>query len=337
MKHLLLTLLCLPMIALAQVEPPPVEPLTEQPDDDLPINWVDSSHAYATDSAQALTEWMDEFFGDPNYDIERAESFLRLEFINDWDEEDGNDFKIRLRGKVQLPKISQRAHLVFSGEESDDFATEEERADEDQIGLNLNLSEGSRSRIDFTINYSSSHFKPGIRYRNEGAFSDLYSYRFHQRLQYEDGENFFGTTVADLNRAVGEDATWRWSNRLKYGERTDGVEWRTNLSLRQRFHENTKRPLALSYFGVINGVTRDETYDKELIKNYKLGLLVRRQVYRDFLFVELEPAYHLRRREYDDERDGVWSLVLRLEFALEKDLRRTRSQSSDRAPGDGLE
>ena len=29
-----------------------------------PINWVDSSHAYATDQAQALTEWMDSFFGE---------------------------------------------------------------------------------------------------------------------------------------------------------------------------------------------------------------------------------------------------------------------------------
>ena len=290
-----------------------------QEDTDPPVNWVDSSHAYATDSAQGLVEWMDDFFGDPRYDTERAESFLRLEFIDDWGQEDGNDFKFRLRGQVQLPKISQRVHLVFSGEESDELEAEE-RDEEDAIGLQLNLNEGKRSRLDLTMSYSSSHFKPGVRFRNEGALSDLYSYRFTQRVQYEDGENFFSTTLADLNRAVGENATWRWSNRFVYGERTEGLEWRTRFALRQRLYEDSKRPLALSYFAVMNGVTRDENF----VKNYRLGVLFRRQIYRDFLFVELEPAYNLRRREYEVEREGQWSVVLRLEFALERDLRRVR-------------
>ncbi len=57
-------------------------------------------------------------------------------------------------------------------------------------------------------------------------------------------------------------------------------------------------------------------------KNYKLGFLFRRQVYRKFLFIELEPAYNYRRREFEDTRGGVWSLVFRLEIALERDLRR---------------
>lgn len=291
-------------------------------DPDQPINWVDTSHAYATDNAQALAEWMDEFFGDPLYDAERAESYLRLEFVNDWDQEDGNDFKIRLRGQVQLPRISNRLNLVFSGEDSQDL-DEEERKQEDQIGLQYKLNEGSRSRVDLTMSFSSSHLKPGIRYRNEGSFSDLYSYRFTQRVQYEDGDGFFSTTLADLNRAVGDNATWRWNNRFIWGERTEGVEWRSKFALRQRMYEDTTRPIAVSYFGVINGVTREENFTK----NYKLGIRFRRQMYRDFLFVELEPAYNLRRREYELEREGQWSLVLRLEIALERDLRRVKSNN----------
>ena len=70
---------------------------TNDPD----ITWVDSSHAYATNQAQALVEWMDAFFGDQTYNLEQAESYLRLEFIEDWDQDDGNKFKVRLRGKVQ--------------------------------------------------------------------------------------------------------------------------------------------------------------------------------------------------------------------------------------------
>ncbi len=83
-----------------------------------PITWVDSSHSYATEQAQALTQWMDNFFGDPIDDLEQAESFLRAELIDDWEDEDGHNFKARLRGKVQLPQISRRLDLVFSGEEN---------------------------------------------------------------------------------------------------------------------------------------------------------------------------------------------------------------------------
>ncbi len=320
MKNWLIVLLWLPAVAIAQTEirPDPVDPEVKS---EPPINWVDTSHAYATDNAQALTEWLDEFFGDPVYDAERAESYLRLELIDDWDREDGNDFKVRLRGQMQLPKISHKAHLIFSGEESEGLE-EDERKEQDSIGLQYKVREGKRARIDMTMSYASSHLKPGIRYRNEGAFSDLYSYRLTQRVQYQHEKQFFSTTLADLNRAISQDSVLRWSNRLLYGEETDGVEWRTRLSLSQRFGKDGKRPLALRYFGVVSGVTRPDS----LVKNYKLGVLMRRQMYRDFLFVELEPAYNLRRREIEDKREGQWSLILRLEIALERDLRRVKPQ-----------
>ncbi|MEH6584526.1 MAG: hypothetical protein V7754_21520, partial [Halioglobus sp.] len=101
-----------------------------------------------------------------------------------------------------------------------------------------------------------------------------------------------------------------------------GVEWRTRLALRQRLFEDSKRPVAINYFGVISGVTREDAF----VKNYKLGVLFRRQMYRDFLFFELEPAYNLRRRQLEYEREGQWSLVFRVEIALERDLRRVRSE-----------
>lgn len=327
MKNWLLITLLLSSQAMAAAEQPAeTAPASEPPSGEDDINWVDSSHAYATDSTQALVEWMDEFFGDPLYDAERAESFLRLELINDWDQEDGNDFKVRIRGQVQMPRISNRIHLVFSGDDSNDL-DEDEREREDAIGVQYTVNEGSRSRVDLTLSYASSHFKPGIRYRNEGALSDLYSYRFTQRLQYENGENFFSTTLADLNRSLGEDATWRWSNRFVYGERSDGVEWRTRFNIRHRMLEDSPRPLALSYFTAINGVTRPEDF----VKNYRVGFLLRRQVYRDFLFVELEPAYNFRRREFEDDREGQWSFVFRLEIALERDLKRIRSRNTQEA------
>ncbi len=293
-------------------------PWAEEPED-VPVNWVDTSHAIATNQAQALTEWLDAFFGDPEYDAERAESLVRLEFVNEWDEEDGNDFNVRVRGRVQLPKISRRLSLVFAGEDGEP-ETEQERREEDRIGLQYKIREGARSRYDVTLNYSSGSLRPGVRYRNEGRYTEATGYRFIQRLQWDKDEEFFTTANYDINHMLDEDSLLRWANRVRWGENTNGVEWRTRLALRERKLLESRRPIAISYFGSINGETRPDA----LVKNYRLGLVWRRQIYRDYLFAEIEPAYNYRRRKLEDDREPAWSIVLRLEVALQRDLRRVR-------------
>ena len=307
------------------------DPNQYDPDDfdtDGEITWVDSSHEYVTNQAQALTEWMDDFFGDPEYNLEQAESQLRLELIDDWESEDGHDFKVRLRGKVQLPKISKRLNLVFSGEESELDDAEDRRVN-DEIGLQLQVRERRRSRVDLTMGFSNGNLRPGVKYRNEGPIDSRHSYRFIERVQYSDKEKFFSISSLDLNRILDEDSVLRWSNRAIWGERTNGVEWRTRLALRQRINPNSRRPIAITYFGAISGETRPEAFEK----NYRVGFLWRRQVYRDFLFLELEPAYNYRREEYEDNREGVWSMVARLEIALQRDLVRKRKPRDDDSTG----
>ncbi len=299
------------------------EPLDPNDPEEPPINWVDTSHAYATNQAQALTEWMDDFFGDPNYDLEKAESLLRLELVSDWEEDQGSDFKIRLRGKVQLPKISRRLNLVFAGDDGQEL-DEEERQDEDRIGLQYEMRESDRGRFDLTLGFASGNFRPGVRYRLQDNISETATYRFTQRFQYEDGDGFYSTSLLENNWALDEDSVIRWSNRAKYGEHTNGVEWRTRLALRERYNADSRRPMAVSYYGTIKGVTRPSNY----IKNYRLGAVIRRQIYRDFLFLELEPALNYRRRNLEEERELIWGMVIRLEIALERDLRRVRDRDN---------
>ena len=351
-KIWLLTIMLVPAIAWAQADSTVPEPATaesveakaETPEDQIggwqplapdeeeileeiqvehqeeDVNWVDDSHAYVTDQAQALTEWMDEYFGDTNNDLEKAESLLRLEVADDWESDEGHDLSVRLRGKLQMPRVSRRLNLVFSGDDSD-VVDSEDRESENQVALQYQLGEErTRSRIDLTMGFASGNLRPGVKYRNEAPIDERHSYRFLERLQYEDGEGFFSISQLDLNRVRDEDSVWRWSNRGEWGEHTDGVEWRTRLSLRKRYNPDSKRPYAINYFGTIRGVTRPDSY----VKNYRVGLTWRKQVYRDFLFMELEPTYNFRRPNLDEDRDGVWGLQVRFEIALERDLRRMR-------------
>lgn len=295
-----------------------------------PENWMDSSHSYATEQAQALTEWMDDYFGEPNYELESAESQVRIDFTTDWDEQDGTNNNVRLRGKIQVPRISKRLNLVFSDEGGDELDPDrEERKLDDSFGLLYRVSEGKHSRFDLTMGISWNNVRPGVRYRYQGALSDVSTYRFTQRLQYENSEGGYATSQIELNRVLDEDTILRWNNRAVYGEETNGTEWLSRVSLFQRHKTiNGKRQMGINYFGAVNGFT-----DPDYVKNYRLGVLFRRQVYRDYLFLELEPAYNYRKENEDANRQFAWSIALRLQIALERDLARKKNRNKAQRKG----
>ncbi len=291
-------------------------PIDSQSTDEPPINWVDETHAYATDNAQAFTEWIDNFFGDPNYDLEKAESLVRVIWRNEFDQSDRYNTKVRLRGKLQLPKISKRLNLFFGGEDGDDLSNDEIKS-EDNAGLLYTVDQRQRSRVDLTMGFSSRGFKPGVRFRNQGPLFENSSYRYTQQVEYKKGKGFFSTGEINLDTALTRKSLLRFSNEAVYGENTEGTEWQSTLILYQRRSTHKKDPRVISYFGSVNGAS-----DPSYVKNYRMGVQFRRQLYRPYLFVELQPSYNYRKRSADDQRRGAWRVELNFEIALERDLRR---------------
>jgi len=332
MKIRLLTTLLLPALVawnapawpddeLAEVEVSiPVKP------EDAETNWVDESHAYATDKAQALTDWMDNYFGDPNYDLEDADSVVRLDFITKWDQDDGNNNAIRLRGKLQLPRISRRLNLVFEDEQGDELDPEQRRLD-DRFGLLYEVSETERSRVDLTMGITWNHLRPGIRYRYQTDLGEITNLYFTQRLQYDTSERFYTTSQVQLDWALSDRTMLRWYNGGVYGEETNGLEWISRLSLFDRKRVRKKHQLGINYFFAVNGDT-----DPRYIKNYRVGVLFRRQVYRKFLFLQLEPAYNYRKQNADDKRQFAWSIALGLQVVMERDLRTIKDKKQESEP-----
>jgi len=293
----------------------PAQELTEEP-----ITWVDESHAYATDQVQALTEWMDNFFGDPNYELEKPESLVRVLWRNEYDQQDGYGTKVRLRGKLQLPKVSKRLNIFFGGEDGDDLSNDD-RKSEDRAGLLYTVDQRKRSRVDLTLDFASHGFQPGVRYRNQGGLYKNSGYRYTQGVEYKANKGFYTTGEVNLDTALSATDLLRWSNQVMYGEETEGAEWQSILSRNERRSIHRDDPRVVSYFVGVNGVT-----DPAFVKNYRLGVLFRRQLSRKFLFAELVPSYNFRKKRDDDKRRGAWSIELNFEIALERDLRRSKAE-----------
>lgn len=289
-----------------------------------PETWVDDSYDFVTSRTDALAVWLDSFFGTVTSDMESADSVLRLRTEYEWNEEDGEDYKVRLRGKVDLPRLDERLSLVFSeeGEERQEVIPNSAGNDDD-VGLQFRVRERRRSRLWFTVGTNSSlDFKSSVRYRYIQPIGDDWRVQYTQRFHFREGDGFGTTTRGDLDYLISRDRIVRWTNQAEYGEETDGVEWGTRLSYQLRLSEKD----ALSYFGAIAG----ETDPENLTRSYALGVRYRRNFLRPWIFFEIEPSYAWRRESVEESRSSLWLLTLRLEFLEERHNRRAQ-QGGDEA------
>ena len=277
--------------------------------------WVEGGHRYAARKADEMTQWVDNFFGNDERDLEQAYSRLRVRTIYDWDDRLDNEIKVRLGGKVSLPQISERLDLVFRGEDMDGFNDRGvEDADEDRIGLQYEVGPEDRrnGRFKLTVGFGSSGPKPGVKYVYQDALAEDVSFRFTQRFTYDLGDGGYGSSRFVVDKALRERELIRAYTRFLYGEKTEGTEWSTSLSYARGWEGEGGRVGASWLYVGADGQT--EPYD--FVKNYKVGMRIRRQAYKDFLFWEIEPSYNWRIDEPYFDREGAWRIELRLEFLL---------------------
>lgn len=295
----------------------PTEPPQSQAGPPQQRTWVDRGHAMAAGSVDTLAEKIDRFFGAERADLESASTALRLILVNDWREEEGNDTDVKLRGKLNLPRISERLSLIFSDEEGQnanvdsDVSAVVSEQESTKVDLQYNIRDKKRSRIDFDVGLRSSlQGKARLRYRYQIPVAERYTHRFTESLAFIDGEGFSLRSRYELDRKLNEKQLLRWANNLKFVEQGDGVEWSTRLLLGEQLDDRA----AISWFIWSSGVTRPDY----LTTSYGLGLRFRRNFHRDWLFYELEPGYAWIREEVSDNRNGAVLLNLRLIISLER-------------------
>jgi hypothetical protein len=277
-------------------------------------HWLDVSHDYVSDQADELAQWLDSFFGQRVADIESARSILRLTSSYNIDEIDDDEFKLRGRGKLQLPALSERLSLVFSGSEGEDSdriqTARDDESDDGQVALQYSVQETPRHKFDlFGGVRAGLKARAGLRYRYQYTPSASYFHRFRQQLAYDQSDRAISTTRLDLSYKLDHNSLWRWSSRVRYGEETDGVEWRSSVGWQERLAPNR----AVTYFVGINGITDPD----KLIKSYGPGIRYRQTVFRDYLFLDLVPSYSWRKEEAGYDREGAWSFDIQLEMFFE--------------------
>jgi hypothetical protein len=278
--------------------------------------WADTSYRYVTTQGDSLAQWVDSFFAAPATEAESADSVLRVLGEYEWDEEEGSDQKIRLRGKVDLPRLGRRLSLVLSedDDERSDVVPDRERKNSD-VGLQYRVAERARSRLYLSVGTNASlEFRSSLRYRYDQPFGDRWNLRLTERVYFKEDDGFGTLTRSDLDFVIDEDRIVRWTSDVVYGEETDGAEWGSRLS----FFARMNRKEAISTFAALSGQTDPQSWTGA----YSLGARYRRNVFRPWVFVEVEPSRVWRKDDPWENRSSAWVVTFRVEFREELGNRR---------------
>ena len=279
------------------------------------LGWLDRTQAFTSGRADALANRVDRFFGSERSDLEAAYSSLRFGTELRYTEAEGFDPRVRLRGRLHLPRIDDRISLIFSEDkgEGSSYYSENDLLNEPQstrVNLEVNLSESATDRFDFRIGLRSNmKLRTSVRYRYEKELTENTLHRLSETVYFIDGTGLGSFTQYQVDRALNDVSLIRWSNEFRAQEDFDGIEWGTSLNHVSSFDDD----FAMIYFIGMSGLS-----DNAYISRYQIGARLRRNIARPWLFLEISPAWRWDKLTQDQRREGEFFAYVRLEMAIGK-------------------
>ena len=285
--------------------------------------WMDRSHTWVERGLFDVAVWFDHFFGDERMVVvERPEAYLRWKTELRWDEEEQYSFRSSVRASLRLPRLKRRWRLVFTSESKGDPNAV---IPEDPGNPGLNPASTVRTSSTeliydvFRTTYSVLDAGVGVQVKIPPNAFVRTRYQHARPLArdtlgrltitaYWDAQKGFGeSNQVDLERWLAPPTMLRWSNSFTIEENDYGWAWGTDLSLLHKLSPIS----AITFSGGASGSTEPAW----IAQNYRVLARYRRNVWREWLFLEGEPEIHWPRME-DGTRKPLWSATLRAEIVF---------------------
>jgi len=285
--------------------------------------WVDRTHSWVGRGLFDAVVWFDQFFGDERVVLaERPEAYLRWKTELLWDEVEHTSFRSSIRASLRLPRMKKRWRLVFTSESKGDpnaVIPEDpgnpgldpaSQVRTSSTALIYDIFRTSRSILDAGVGVRVK-IPPNAFVRTRFQYARLVAVNILGRLTvtaYWDAQDGPGeSNQIDLERWFDPLSLLRWSNSFTIEEqnKADGWAWGTDLSLLHTFSPKS----AITFSGGASGSTKPAW----VAQDYRVLVRYRRNVWREWLFLEGEPDIHWPRQE-DGSRKPVWGATLRAEI-----------------------
>jgi hypothetical protein len=318
-----------------EAPPRPPRPLrvegSEQPAD---AGWLDQGHAFIERRLFLPVLWVDRFFADErDTEPQRSRSFVRVRQELNFTQFRGVSpgYGIGFNASLRFPSLDQRLErfrIEMVGEARDAVTAliQRERTGTDlppeqqfgtaDAGLGYRLWDTLQTHGDLGAGVMLQ-LPPGLYARARIRLVEPLSAGFLAREAltgfWRTDTHFGATGSAELERPVpfAYGALWRLSGTTTITQRSRGFEWAGDLSLIATVFLRIGGQLG---FG-ISGAT--ESLAPDGVDVYRFYLRLRRDVYRKWIFVEVQPEYQWPWSVVIGHRIGFWDVAFRLEIQFQ--------------------
>ncbi len=277
-------------------------------------NWVDDTHNVVSDNLDDTAKKVNNWFGEEKKH-DPAKASLRLILDNNWNKYDGYSIKPRVRGRVKLPALQDRFHLVFGDETVEN---EFENVDELQYEQQPILKDGERAHSKKALSLRKTrqdnaslglqwllpdvrswHGRVGLGLRSNG---DLYSkLKLNKKWEYSPilnadyaflyryglkSKHYVRNNFTISHKPVGQPET---SNQLRIEYRHNGEDeswtWGNSFSRNHPRGNDTWYNYGLYVGGDINS-------DSVSVNSYGPFVGMRKNFYRKWIYFQPEITYY---------------------------------------------
>lgn len=287
--------------------------------EDVPPGVLDAGHAYASSGVRGLGAWIDGFFSNEDYEAELNESYVRVRVDSFAEQFEGADVDAKARVYLKLPALDERlrVEVLSAGEAEEGTAAADAPAGSSPSDLALDSitaalsyffrndeerSISARVGLDFD-GYEPNPFV-GARYREQVELNDDWNFRFVQRFRYFSLDGLESRTVFTFDRALADDMLFRWEIDGTWLEEQPNYFYGVNYAVFQPLDAKS----AVEY-QVLNFFQTDP----HRLDRVTLRLRYRRQVWRDWLTLEVAPQLTMPRA---GNYDPVPGFLFRIEMTF---------------------
>lgn len=282
-----------PSPAREAAQPPRADPCRPAASvDEAPI---DRMRRGVQDRVCGAARWFDGLFGDAREHADAyGSTYGRFGAAVNWDEVDDVELQGRFRARLPLPALGERFNAevgrddreIFVDDSYDDAAFlpgsfSDDRYAQWHAGVNFLARSRARSVFDIGVGLEldtplNSYVRARLRYFAAPSARWLLTVRGTGFWENEQGVGL--TLGADTDGSLSDKLLLRFAQTATVSEVTEGVRWRSRLSLYQALDARSALRYEASVQGQTDGVQPD----------YRgLRLTYRRSLLRDWLFLEL--------------------------------------------------
>ncbi len=255
---------------------------------------------------------VNDWFGDIPFEEGGMVTHGRLGIRALWREDEDLRFNVRLRARLQLPNLREKAYVFFGQDNERELVTDQpESFSREQQLLTQDLREDQtlfagvgvmlRDAFDLRVGVRGGYkVYTQARYRKEWLLGIQDRVEFRETLFWSLSERFGSTTSLDYEHAWSPTLSLRWRNSGTISQESDGFTWSTSLGAFKTFGDD--RLLSLEAL-----LTGEAGADAD-VGEYGLRAKWQQPVYRDWLIGEVIVGHFWPRHDGDVDRDRVWAV-----------------------------